>query len=62
VNRFVALLCGFAGSIFAAVAPLVLLTKLTSPTLRAVLFVGAFGLAACSCVRAARLAWGTRIR
>ena len=33
------------------------MTELTSPSLRAGLYVGAFG-----CFRAARLAWGTRIR
>ena len=50
-------------AIFAALALLVLFTKLTSPSLRAVLFVGAFGLAAYSCFRAAaRLASGARIR
>jgi hypothetical protein len=63
VNRFVALLCLFAGSIFAALGLLVLVTKFTSPDVRGVAVIAAFGLAAYGCFRAAaRLASGARIR
>ncbi len=57
MNRIAALMCLFAGAIFAAMASLVLFTKLTSPSVRAVLFIAAFGLAAYGCFRAAARLW-----
>jgi hypothetical protein len=57
VNRAVSVLCVVAGSIFAVLAALVLFTKLTAPTVRAVLYVAAFGVAAVACYRAAMRSW-----
>jgi len=57
VNRAVSVLCVVAGSIFAVLAALVLFTKLMSPTVRAVLFFAAFGVASFACYRAAFRLW-----
>jgi hypothetical protein len=62
VNRAVAILCLFAGAIFAALGLLLLATKLTSLNdVRALLVIAAFGLAAFGCFRAASRLWRTPV-
>jgi FtsH-binding integral membrane protein len=57
VNRAVAALCAVAAAIFAILAALILFTKLTSPSVRAVLYVAAFGVASFACYRTATRLW-----
>jgi hypothetical protein len=61
MNRTAAILCLLVGLIFAALAGLVLLTKFTSPDVRGVLVLAAFGLASFGCYRAASRLWRTPV-